>query len=537
MTREPRQAPARPPRLARAAGLISAATMLSRVLGLAREQIFAALLGASLYADAFNVAFRIPNLLRDLFAEGALAQAFVPTFKASLKHDGQDMAYELGNRVAGTLFTVIGVIVLVAGVFTPSIVMTMAGDFGEVPGKLDLTITLTRIMLPFLALVSLAAVAMGMLNAQDRYIAPALAPASFNVMSITVGTALYLAGASAHWVAIGWAIGTVLGGLAQLGVQIPSLWRAGFRPRPRVDLGLRDPGVRRVALLMAPAIGGLAAVQVNVFVNTMFASSEPGAVSWLNYAFRFLQLPIGVFGVAIATVSTTRYADAAADGDRAAMSAHLREGLRLVLFLTVPATIGLVVLGEPIIRLIFERGRFGALDTQATTAALELFVVGLCAYAAVKVIAPAFYAVDMARIPMIASICAVAGNLALNITLHPIYGFRILALGTAAAALLNFGILYAMFHRRVHAIAHGALLVYALRVGAAALLMGVAAWGTYRGVAALLGTDGFGARLAGAMIPVLAGALAYAGLCHVLRIDELGHFTERVGRKLSARRS
>src|SRR5690606_23311780 len=143
------------------------------------------------------------------------------------------------------------------------------------------------------------------------------------------------------------------------------------------DLRLRDPGVRRVALLMAPAVGGLAAVQINIFVNTMFASSEPGAVSWLNYAFRFLQLPIGVFGVAIAPVSTTRYPDAAADGDRTAMGAHLGEGLRLVLFLTVPATVGLLVLGEPIIRLIFERGRFGALDTQATTAALQFFVVGL----------------------------------------------------------------------------------------------------------------------------------------------------------------
>lgn len=525
----------RRPRLARAAGLISAATMLSRILGLVREQLFAALLGASLFADAFNVAFRIPNLLRDLFAEGALAQAFVPTFKASLKRDGKTRAYGLGNLVAGSLLALIGLIVLCAAIFAPSIVAAMAGNFSSIPGKFELTVTLTRIMLPFLAIVSMAAVAMGMLNAQDRYMAPALAPASFNIMSITTGAILYLSGTTGRWVAIGWAIGTVLGGLAQLGVQMPSLWRAGFRPRPRTDLRLRDPGVRRVALLMAPAIGGLAAVQINIFVNTMFASSEPGAVSWLNYAFRFLQLPIGVFGVAIATVSTTRYADAAAEGDRNAMSGHVREGLRLVLFLTVPATVGLLLLGEPIIRLIFERGRFDPVDTQATAAALHMFVVGLCAYAGVKVVAPAFYAMDMARVPMLASISAVAGNLVLNITLHPHYGYRILALGTAVAALLNFAILYIMFHRRVRAVEHLALLAYALRICIAAALMGAAVWASYHVAVRLVGTQGLGARLVGALGPVALGAAVYAGLCHLLRIEELGHFTEKVARKLERR--
>lgn len=526
------QAANKPPRLALAAALISAATMLSRLLGLIREQLFAALFGASLFADAFNVAFRIPNLLRDLFAEGALANAFVPTFKKSLKDHGPSGAYALGNQVAGTLVAVIGFIVLIAAIFAPGIVEAMAGDFSDVPGKFDLTVTLTRIMLPFLAIVSLAAVAMGMLNAQDRYVAPALAPACFNVMSITTGVVLYVSGVDGRWVAIGWSIGTLLGGLAQLGVQMPSLWRVGFRPRLGLDLRLKDPGVRRVALLMAPAVGGLAAVQVNIFVNTMFASTEPGAVSWLNYAFRFLQLPIGVFGVAIATVSTTRYADAAADGDPRAMLDHLYEGLRLVLFLTVPATVGLLLLGEPIIRLIFERGQFSAADTMATTAALELFVVGLCSYAAVKVIAPAFYAMDMARIPVFASISAVAGNLALNIGLHPYYGYRILALGTAVAALLNGAVLYIMFHKRIRAIAHGRLLVYLLRILIAAAIMSVAVWGSYRAAVEFLGTDGFANRCVGALGPVAVGGLAYAIACHVLRIEELAQFSDKLMRRL-----
>ena len=516
---------------ARAVGMISAATMLSRVLGLVREQFFAALLGASWLADAFNVAFRIPNLLRDLFAEGALAQAFVPTFKAAFKRDGKAQAYTLANRVAGTALVVVGLIVIAGAALAPGIVQAMAGDFAEVPGKLELTILLTRIMMPFLAIVSLSAVAMGMLNAQERFAAPALAPACFNVMSIVVGLGLYLAGVSGTWVAIGWAGGAVLGGLAQLGVQLPSLWRSGYRPRLRADLLLRDPGVRRVALLMAPAVGGLAAVQLNIFINTMFASSEDGAVSWLNYAFRFLQLPIGVFGVAIATVSTTRYADAAADGDRAALSAHLREGLRLVLFLTVPATVGLLLLGEPIIRLIFERGRFHAQDTQATAVALELFATGLVAYAAVKVVAPAFYAMNMARVAVIASMSAVAGNLLINVTLHPIYGYRILALGTASAALLNVAVLYVMFHRRIHAVPHRDLAVYLMRVAAAGAVMGACVWGAWQGVRALVGIDGMGARLLGVLAPVTVGVAVYALACRALRIEELSQIVARLRRR------
>ncbi len=524
-------APKKPPRLARAAGLISAATMLSRVLGLVRELLFAALLGASQFADAFNVAFRIPNLLRDLFAEGALAQAFVPTFKEKLKRHGNASAYDLANRVAGSLFLVIGLIVLIAGICAPYIVEAMASDFAKQPGKFELTVVLTRVMLPFLPIISLAAVAMGMLNAQDRYTAPALAPAMFNVSSISVGAGLYVSGVDPRWVAIGWSIGTVLGGLAQLSIQMPALWRTGFRPRPRADLRLRDPGVRRVGLLMLPAIGGLAAVQINIFVNTMFASSEPGAVSWLNYAFRFLQLPIGVFGVAIATVTTTRFADAAADQDRDTMGAQLSESLRLVAFLTVPATVGLLLVGEPIIRLIFERGKFHGGDTIATTAALQYYVIGLVSYAGVKVIAPAFYAMNRARIPMLASMTAVAGNLAFNIVLYPHFDFRILALGTAIAAILNFTVLYVMFDRRIKRIGHAGLLVYLLRIGVAAGAMAAAVWACRQGLERQLGIDGLGPRALDALVPVVVGAVVYAMACHVLKIEELAPIARRLRRR------
>jgi putative peptidoglycan lipid II flippase len=263
----------------------------------------------------------------------------------------------------------------------------------------------------------------------------------------------------------------------------------------------------------------------------MFASSTSGAVSWLNYAFRFLQLPIGVFGVAIATVTTTRFAEAAADRDREAMGSQLMESLRLVAFLTVPATVGLMVLGEPIIRLIFERGKFDAGDTLATTMALEYFAIGLVSYAAVKVLAPAFYATDQARIPMIASMTAVAGNLILNITLHQIYGWRILALGTAIAALLNFGMLYVMFDRRVQRFHHLALLAYLIRIGVAAGIMGLACWGSYQGILESMGSNGLAARAAGALGPITVGILVYAAACWVLRVEELAPLWRRLRRR------
>jgi putative peptidoglycan lipid II flippase len=526
-------------RLGVAAGLISLATMLSRILGLVREQLFAALFGATAFADAFIVAFRIPNLLRDLFAEGALSSAFVPAFKDSLKRDGQAAAYHLGNRVVGNLLVVVGAIVLIAGAFTPSIVDIMAGRFDETPGQFELTVTLTRIMLPFLVLVSVAAVAMGMLNAQDRYAAPALAPAMFNVVSIVIGLGLAFGHIHGRWIAMGWAFGTLLSGAAQLGIQLPSLWKLGWRPRIALDLALRDPQVRRVALVMAPAIIGVAAVQLNVFINTIFATQEPGAPAWLNYAFRFLQLPIGVFGVAIATVSTTRYADAASDGDRPAMSHHLVEGLRMVAFLCVPATAGLLLLGRPIIRLIYQHGRFTGMDTIFTAAALDYYVVGLVAYAAVKVIAPAFYAMGKARIAVVASLTAVAGNVTSNILLHPIYGYRVLAAGTALAAILNCTVLYAMFHRRIAAIPHLALLRYLVRVTAAALVMAVAVWLLHRELDLWVGHDSTVSRLLVVGVPVLVGAAVYAGACLALRIEEIeqlgGKLVRRIRRRSAAR--
>ncbi|TMQ69997.1 MAG: murein biosynthesis integral membrane protein MurJ, partial [Candidatus Eisenbacteria bacterium] len=401
-------------RVARHAGVVGAATLLSRVLGLVREQVMATLFGAGLATDAFNVAFRIPNLLRDLFAEGAMSSAFVPTFTEVRARQGDEEAWALGRQLMMTLVAVLGAVCVIGWIAARPLVHVYAPGFSAVPGKVDLTVTLTRIMLPFLPTVALAAAAMGMLNARGRFAAPALAPAWLNVGMVVGGLGLipvFRAFGQPPILAMG--IGVLIGGLVQFACQLPALASEGFHfrwERPRAH-----PGVRRVAVLMGPATIGLAATQLNLFVSTLIASLLPqGSVSWLWYAFRLMQLPIGVFGVALATVSLPALARAAVDRDHDAMRGTLSATLRLVLLLTVPAAMWLAAMAVPLIALLYQHGRFGTFDTHQTAGALRMYCIGLPAFAAVGVLTRAFYALGDTRAPVRASFVSVGLGLALN---------------------------------------------------------------------------------------------------------------------------
>jgi len=505
--------------LVRAAGLVSGFTLLSRLLGLVREQVFAALLGASLYADAFQIAFRIPNLLRDLFAEGALSAAFVPTYAAVVAREGQQGAHRLAHRVFSLLAVLLGVVVLLGILGAPLIVWALARGFAEIEGKTELTVLLTRVMMPFLPLVSFAAVVMGMLNAERRFRAPAFAPAMFNVLSIAVGIALWLLGWPAERVVLGWSVGTLLGGLAQFLVQVPSLRRDGFRFA--WDWLPADPGIRRIATLMAPATVGLAAVQINIFISSSFASEEPGAVSWLLYAFRILYLPIGLFGVALGTVATTGLARTAARGDTSGLRQTLRSSLRMLMFLTIPASAGLAVLAAPIVRLLYERGQFGAQDTERTAVALALYGSGLVGYTGVKVVAPAFFALDAPRIPLLGSAAAVATNLLAILLLHDALGFRAIALGTALGAFVNIAILLAAFETRVGGLRRQGLVRAFTRMAAAAALMAAVSALCGAALESALGTQGLAARLVAGLAPVALGVPVYMGFARALGVAEV----------------
>jgi putative peptidoglycan lipid II flippase len=525
-------APGAPVRVGRAVWL-SAATMASRVLGLARDQLFAVLIGANRFSDAFIVAFRIPNLLRDLFAEGALSSAFVPAFADAHRNRGRDAAYRLGNAVVGLVLAVVGGITVLGVAAAGPVVHAVAPGIAE-PG---LATALTRIMMPFLLLISLSAVAMGMLNAQSRFTAPALAPALFNVGSIAVGVGLWAADLPPERAVLGWAFGTMLGGLLQLGVQLPALHALGYRARPALSRGaVEDPGIRRIARLMGAAVVGLSATQVNIVVNMMFASHQEGANTWLQMAFRLMQLPLGVFGVAIATVAGAGVAQRAAARDMPAVKATLGSAMRLVAFLNVPSAVGLAVLAHPIISLIYQHGRFGAHDTAATAQALLAYAIGLYAYSGVKVFAPAFYALDEARIPVLGSILGMVSNVVLNVTLWPVLGFRGVALGTSLAAGVNFAVLVLAWRRRHGGLGGSGIVPQLGRVVLASAVLAAAAWGAERGLDGVLRSGGLGRQLVLGLVPIAAGGLAYLAAARVLRIGEMGELASALRRR-RARRS
>jgi len=385
-------------------------------------------------------------------------------------------------------------------------------------------------MMPFLPAISLAVVAMGALNAEERYTAPALASSMFNVVAIIGGAVVWFLGISPRWAVMTWAGLTLLGGVAQLAVQVPPLWKSGFRPRFRPDLWLRDPGTRRIALLMAPATIGVAAVQINVVVSTSFASmGAPGSISWLGYAFRLMQLPIGVFGVAIATTTLTHLSRDAAAGDAPALRGTLRRGLQMVLFLTVPSTVGLALLAVPIIRLIFEHGRFTAQDTIETARALLGYAVGLVAYSAIKVVAPAFYALGRTRVPLFASLSAVAANLVWNLLTFSRLGHVGLALGTSVAAAVNLAVLLVAFQLQVRQLVNATFLWAVARIFIASGVMAAVVWPTAVWIGAVVPAGLIG-DLVTALAPVMVGAAAYFATARIMGLREATALLRRRGR-------
>ena len=432
----------------RSSANVSVAILASRLLGVVRDSIFARIFGVSALTDAYVAAFRIPNLLRDLFAEGALSSAFVPTFADALAKGGQERAYRLGNLVLGALLLITGGLALAGILWADHVVSLITRGFGGNAGQVATAAFLAKIMMPILTLVSVSAVWMGMLNAQHRYLAPAYAPAMFNVTSIACGVLLMVVHFSERTGMIVWSAGTATAGLVQAVVQLPSLYRLGYRLRPRLAGVFSDLDLRRIVRLMGPATIGLAAIQINVFVNTQYAAAlGSGPLTYLQNAFRLFYLPVGLFGVALATVTTARASHEAARGDKDALIARVVDGVRGVWLLALPSAVGLVVLARPVVQLLFQGGKFLPVHTDATVPIVQAYMLGVLPYSLVKVFAPAFFAVDRPRIPMIASISSVAANLVFNSLTYRTLGAPGLALGTTVAALFNLAILRIAFGR------------------------------------------------------------------------------------------
>jgi putative peptidoglycan lipid II flippase len=507
--------------------------MSSRMLGVARETVLAALFGAGTEMDAYNVAFRVPNLLRDLFAEGAMTAAFVPTFTRRLTEHGREAAWRLGNLVINSLLLVTGALVVLGIIFAAPIIHTIAPKFGETPGKLELTTQLTRIMLPFLTTIAVSVAMMGMLNSLRRFFIPALSPAMFNVATIVCAFALVPVMPAVGLPEIaGIAIGTLVGGLGQILLQWPVLRREGFRYRPILDF--KDPDLREVLRLIGPGTLGLAAVQINVVVNTILASSEPeGAVSWLMYAFRLMYLPIGLFGVSIATAALPDIARHAAAADLPSIRRTVSGALRMMLMLNVPATLGLIVLAQPIVALLLEHGKFNPSDTTATAAALMFYAPGLLGYSAVKIASPTFYSLRDSRTPVVVSVLSVLANLAINLALVRVMGFRGLALGTALAAMFNALTLLWLLERRLDGLEGRRVATALLKILVASMVMSVVAWYTSAWLTRAIPDDALLWKAVRVAAAIGAGVVALIVSARLLRIAEFEEALKRVLRRLN----
>jgi putative peptidoglycan lipid II flippase len=523
-------------RLARSAGVISLAILASRLLGVVRESVLAYYFAASAPMDAYNVAFRIPNLLRDLFAEGAMTSAFVPAFTRTLQQRGREHAWRLGNLVINALLVITGTLAILGMVFAAPITFLIAPKFAAVPGKLELTTLLTQVMLPFLTTVAVAVAMMGMLNSLHRFFIPSLSPAMFNVATIVCAVTLVPLLGYVGWPPIlAIAIGTLAGGLGQMAIQWPALYREGFRYRPVLDF--KDPELRQILRLMGPGTLGVAAVNINVMVNTYLAAAQPGAVSWLGYAFRLMYLPIGLFGVSIATAALPDLARHAGDGDHAAIRRGVSSALRLMLMLNIPAMVGLIVLAEPIVALLYQRGQFTDADTQATAAALRFYAPGLIGYSIVRIASPTFYSLGNSRTPVIVSVMSVTVNLVLNILLFRIMGFRGLALGTALAALFNAGTLLWLLRGRLGGIEGRQVAIAFLKIAGAAVLMGIVAAFTAARLETMMPGSSELVRVLRVSTAISVALVALVVSARLLRIEEFTDATERVLRRvLPARR-
>ncbi|MEC5387291.1 murein biosynthesis integral membrane protein MurJ [Uliginosibacterium sp. H3] len=460
--------------LLKALATISSMTFLSRVLGLGREILIANVFGAGMMTDAFNVAFRLPNLLRRLFAEGAFSQAFVPILSEYKSKRSPDEAHTLVNRVA-TLLGVIVMLVTVAGVIgTPLLIYATAGGFSAHPEKFALTVELTRITFPYIFFMAMVALASGVLNTWNHFSIPAFTPVLLNVSMIAaalLGRDYFATPVEA----LAW--GTFIGGVLQLAIQIPAMARVGMLPR--FDLHFRDPGVMRILKLMAPATIGVSVAQISLLINTAFASWLPtGSISWLSYADRLMEFPSGMLGVALGTILLPSLSKLNSSGNKAEFSAMLDWGLRLALLLTLPAALGMCILAVPLTSTLFQHGAFAAPDVLQTSRALVAYSVGLAGIILVKILAPAFYSRQDIRTPLRFAIISLVATQAMNALFVWQLGLAHagLALSIGLAATLNAGLLYYGLRRKDAFTPRAGWPVFLGKLAIALCVMGLVLW-------------------------------------------------------------
>ncbi|HUH67125.1 MAG TPA: murein biosynthesis integral membrane protein MurJ [Syntrophales bacterium] len=512
-------------KVAKAAGVVSLATMLSRIFGFLRDMVVAAFFGAGLTTDAFFIAFRIPNVLRRLIGEGSLTVSFVPVFTECLKNKKEE-AYELAD-VAFTALSIILVIVSILGViFSPLIVtLQVPGWYIKHPSHYHLTVFLNRLMFPYIFFMALVALCMGILNSLRHFAAPALSPVILNISMILA--ALLLRDYFAEPV-IALAIGVMVGGILQLAMQWPFLIKLGVRLKPNFNFG--HPGLKKIVLLLLPAAFGASVYQINVVVGGILASFLPtGSVSYLYYADRMVELPLGLFGIAIGTAALPSFSLQVANGDFHDLKRTISFSLRLVLFVTVPAMLALIVLAVPIISVLFERGVFSAVSTFLTAQALVCYAVGLWAFSVIRVIVSAFYSLQDAKSPMKAAIVALLVNVVCSIVLMFPMQHNGLALATSIATAVNVIMLSVNLKGKIGTFLDKDFYRSLFKIFVSSLAM----WGVILLVEMLLPWQDHGSlreRILFLAVSIAAGMTTYFASACIIRCTEMRMIIDSVGR-------
>lgn len=504
-------------KVSRAAGVVGIFTLMSRVLGLVRDMVLARFFGSGMAADAFFVAFRIPNLLRRLFAEGSLTIAFIPVFTEYLTKKSRKEAFDLARTILTLLALIVAVVALLGVLLSPWIVRIQAFGFGGSGDKYELTVLLTRITFPYIFFISLVAFFMGVLNSLRHFGAPAAAPIFLNVGII--GAAYFISPLCPEPI-VGIALGVLIGGILQVGLQIPWVLKEGLRMFPLWQPG--HPAVRRIGLLMLPAIVGSAVYQFNQFMGTLLATFlAEGSVSWLYYADRLVQFPLGVFAIAISTAALPSLSIQAAKEDLNEFQDTLSYSLRLVFFITLPCVVGLIVLGDPIVRVLFERGAFDIYSTLMTNKALFFYSLGLLAFSGIRVMVSAFYALQDTKTPVKVAIVAVVANLIFSLTFMGPLKHAGLALALSLASSLQFCLLAFFLKRKVAIGGLRPILVSASKSALAAAAMGAGIYCLHSGWLSTHSSGGFWDMTINLGGLILSGIVIYFLVAKVIGCREL----------------
>ncbi|OGW34685.1 MAG: murein biosynthesis integral membrane protein MurJ [Nitrospirae bacterium GWD2_44_7] len=513
--------------ITKAAGIMSAATFISRVLGYVKDMILAIYFGATGLSDTFFVAFRIPNLLRELFAEGSMSSAFIPVLTEYQAKNGKDEAKRLVRVTFTFIIIFVGLICLIGIIFAPSIVTAIAPGFLNMPEKFSLTVLLTRIMFPFLLFISLAALIMGALNSRRVFFIPALAPAMLNVSIIVTVIAL---ASKMEQPIIAVAIGVALGGFVQFAFQIPSFLKNGYSIRPEYDLG--HQGLKKMSVLMLPATMGMAVAQINIFISTILASYlAAGSITYLYYSMRLVQFPVGIFGVAMGMAVLPTLSEHALKGDYEKLRDDFSFALRLLFFITIPAMAGLIALREPIVNILFQRGRFDYAATAGTADALLFYSLGIWAIVGVRIVTASFYSMQDTKTPIKILVVTVMTNIILSLILMRPLKHSGLALANALASTVNFLLLFYFLRKKLERLGAGRIIKSFLKISFASLAMGAAGWFLLHGE--IWKQSGRSMEKAGYLsgVIILCSAL-YFFLSYLLKSEELEYIVGLARKKV-----